>query len=558
MPLQLSLFDLLAEPARPTGRILIARGPRAAEALLLERLDALLAEVRRDPSLLRVPVRIVVPSRSLRLHVSAALVRRRGRSLAGVSVQTLFGLASEILERAGETTPRGGSLLDVFAQRAARAEPSLRRGLEDLADGFAAVTGTVRDLLDAGLEPIHAEAAEEALATDGPFVASPADVARARALVRSAARAEEAMRASNLGRASTLLRRAAEIVDSGDEAVLPSRALLIHGFADATGVATDLIEALLRRRGAMLILDHPPKPEGDDLERNSVEREFTARFAERLGHSSDVETAPPPSEESRPRLAAREAVGADAETREVAAQIRALLDVGEPAERIGVVARNLDPYRFALRRHLDRLGIPFSGVGERGGLEPAGRRARALLELLREGETVPSDRWLDTVADLPEERHSPALPPARGGGWVDLRLAFAALGAGRLRDATELRLEEVLRKGSYALPIRQGLQKAGEEDDATEEGEDGGRSNEAHARRRRIPGALIRAGVRAAKRTRDRLAAWPDEAPAAEHLARLRSLLTADLGWDLAAEEARAVRAALEEFEREVPARFRL
>ncbi len=560
MPLQLSLFDLLAEPARPTGRILIARGPRAAEALLLERLDALLAEVRRDPSLLKVPVRIVVPSRSLRLHVSAALVRRRARSLAGVSVQTLFGLASEILERAGETVPRGGSLLDVFAQRAARAEPSLRRGLEELADGFAAVTGTVRDLLDAGLEPIHAEAAEEALATDGPFVASRADVDRARALVRSAAQAEGAMRASNLGRASTLLRRAAEIVDSGDEAVLPSRALLIHGFADATGVATDLIEALLRRRGAVLILDHPPKPEGDGLERNSVEREFTARFAERLGHSSDVETAPPPSEESppRPRLAAREAVGADAETREVAAQIRALLDIGEPAERIGVVARDLDPYRFALRRHLDRLGIPFSGVGERGGLEPAGRRARALLELLREGETVPSDRWLDTVADLPEERHSPALPQARGGGWVDLRLAFAALGAGRLRDATELRLEEVLRKGSYALPIRQGLQKAGEEDDATEEGEDGGRSNEAHARRRRIPGALIRAGVRAAKRTRDRLAAWPDEAPAAEHLARLRSLLTADLGWDLASDEARAVRAALEEFEREVPARFRL
>ena len=155
-------------------------------------------------------MRIVVPSRSLRLHVAAALVRRRGRSVAGVSVQTLFGLASEILERSGETVPRGAMLLDIFAQRAARDEPSLRRGLEDLADGFRTVTGTVRDFLDAGFEPVHAEAAEEALASDGPFVASRADVERARALVRSAARVEAAMQSSELGRASTLLRRAAD------------------------------------------------------------------------------------------------------------------------------------------------------------------------------------------------------------------------------------------------------------------------------------------------------------------------------------------------------------
>jgi hypothetical protein len=549
VPLQLSLFDVLQEPPRPTGRILVAQGPRAAEALLLERLDALVAEVRRDPSLLGRPVRIVVPSRSLRLHVAAALVRRRGRSVAGVSVQTLFGLASEILERAGETVPRGSMLLDVFAQRAARDEPSLRRGLEDLADGFRTVTGTVRDFLDAGFEPVHAEAAEEALASDGSFVASRADVERARALVRTAARAEAAMTASGLGRASTLLRRAAEIVEAGGEETLPARALLIHGFADATGVATDLIQALLRRLGAWLILDHPPKPEGD-----GVERELTVRFAERIGKG---ETAPPALEIPTPGLTACEALGAEAEAREIAFRLRALLDGGEGPEGIGVVARDLDPYRFPLRRHFDRLGIPFSGLGERGGLEPAGRRARALLELLRDGEAVPSDRWLDTVEDFPEERHSPALPQARGGGWVDLRLAFASLGAGRLRDATELRLEDILRKGSYALPIRQGLMKAGEEEEGVEEG-DGVRSNEAHARRRRIKGSLIRAAVRAARRTRERLAGWPAEAPASEHLDRLRALLTADLGWDLDAEETAPVRAALEELEREVPGRFRL
>ena len=74
---------------------------------------------------------------------------------------------------------------------------------------------------------------------------------------------------------------------------------------------------------------------------------------------------------------------------------------------------------------------------------------------------MPSDRWLDAVADAARGAPLARLLPGGPGGWVDLRLAFAALGAGRLRDATELRLEEVLKKGSYALPIRQGLQTVG-------------------------------------------------------------------------------------------------
>ena len=569
---QLSLFDASASPAQHPGRILISRGARAAEGVLLARLDALLAEARGNPALLGRPVRVVVPSRSLRLHVSAALVRRRGRSVAGVSVQTLFGLAAEILERAGEPAPRGAGLLDVLAQRAARAEPSLRRGLEGLEDGFAAVTGTVRDLLDAGLEPVHAEAAEEALASDGPAVAGRAEIDRARALVRSAARVEEALGDLRLGRASTLLRFAAERIELRGEDALPARAILIHGFADATGVATDLIQALLRRCGAWVILDHPPKPEDPDGE--DGEREFTARFMERLVQSADIagteaSQAPAAEEIAPPELAAFEAIGAEAEAREIAVRVRALLDAGADPEGILVVARDLAGYRFPLRRHFERLGLPFSGVGEPGALAQTGRRARALLELLRDGEGVPSGRWLDAVVSLPEGgRNAPAFSQARGGGWVDLRLAFAALGAGRLRDTSGLRLEELLKKGWYALPIRQGLQTAsgsgdgGSEEDspeALEEHEEGTRGgNEAHARRRRIPGALIRAAVRAATRTRGRLAAWPAEATAADHLGRLRALLEKDLGWDLESEEAAAVQGALAQLEREVPPRFRL
>jgi hypothetical protein len=515
-------------------------GARAAERAVLERLDGLLAEVGKDPTLLARPVRIVVPSRSLRLHLSAAIVRRRGRSAAGVILQTLFGLASEILEKAGEPAPRGARLFSALAQRAARAEPSLRRGLEDLVDGYGAVTGTLRDLLDAGLEPVHAEIAEEALASDGPHVATRAEVERARALVRSAARAEEWMRELDLGRVATLLRRATERVETDPERALPSRAILIHGFADATGVATDFIQALLRQCSAWLVLDQPPRPEDGGLEKT-----FPARFLERLSLAARVEPAKLDRDRSEkpvpPRLEAVEAVGAEAEVREVARRVRALLDGGIRPEAVGVVARDLNPYRHVLRRHFGRLGIPFSGVGETGGLEPAGRRAQAFLELLRQGEAVPSDRWLDSQASLPGGSRS----------LVDLRLAFYALGAGRLRDVTELRLDEVLRgQSSFPLPIRQGLKTASAEEEESE-GED--RETGAYANRRRVAGPLLAAAVRKAHKVRERLASWPEEAAVADHLVRLRSLLTRDLGWRLDAEGSQPVATALEEVARESP-----
>ncbi len=515
-------------------------GARAAERAVLERVDSLLEEVQKKPSLLAKPVRIVVPSRSLRLHLSAAIVRRRGRSAAGVILQTLFGLASEVLERVGEPAPRGARLFSALAQRAARAEPSLRRGLEDLVDGYGAVTGTLRDLLDAGLEPVHAEAAEEVLASDGHHVATRVEVERARALVRAAARAEAGMRELDLGRVATLLRRATERVESDPDRALPSRAILIHGFADATGVATDFLQALLKQCSAWLVLDQPPRPEDEGLE-----RAFPARFLERLSLAARVEPARLDGDRAErpvpPRLEGVEAVGAEAEVREVARRVRVLLDGGIRPEAVGVVARDLSPYRHVLRRHFGRLGIPFSGVGETGGLEPAGRRAQAFLELLRQGEGVPSDRWLDSLASLPGGNRS----------LVDLRLAFYALGAGRLRDVTELRLDEVVRDGSFPLPIRQGLKTASARD---EESEEEGREAEVYANRRRVAGSLLAAAMRRARRVRERLASWPEEAAVADHLGRLHSLLTRDLKWRLLKDEARPVAAALEEIAREAPA----
>ncbi len=301
MPTQLPLFDLgpPSPPTPPTGpssrspaRVWVVHGARAAEALLLERLEEYLAETALEPRLLGRPVRVVVPSRSLTAHLSALLVARRGRSLAGVTFQTLFAVAAEILERAGEPVPRGSLLFEILAERAAREQPALVRGLEGLVDGYAGVFGTVRDLLDAGFERAHAEAADEALATLGPAEASRAAVERARALVRVAARVEAEGRRLGIGRTSHLLRRAAEILALDPERFLPGRALYVHGFADATGLATDLLTALLRRPGARLLLDRPLDPASPpDLP--SWETAFSERFAGRLELVARAEPARP-------------------------------------------------------------------------------------------------------------------------------------------------------------------------------------------------------------------------------------------------------------------------
>ncbi|MDP9122379.1 MAG: hypothetical protein M3O15_13600, partial [Acidobacteriota bacterium] len=127
MAVQLDLFSpqpsesSAAVTGAASGQVLVTPGPLAAEEVLLEMLEGLLREVRARPALLIRPVRIVVPSRSLRLHLSALLVRRPRRAVAGLSIQTLYGLASEVLERAGEPLPRGAVLLDVIAARLGRA-----------------------------------------------------------------------------------------------------------------------------------------------------------------------------------------------------------------------------------------------------------------------------------------------------------------------------------------------------------------------------------------------------------------------------------------------------
>ena len=334
------------------GRIRIGDGARAVEAALLAAVAESDAAARRDPSLLARPARVVVPSSGLRVHLGAALVRHFRRGVAGVSIQTLHGLALEILERAGERAPAGAALLPVLVRRHARAEPALRRSLDALVDAYGVVEANVSDLLDAGFERSQREAVEDRLVACGEQGLA---VEHVQAVVDVTVRVLEGCDARGLAHRSALLERARAALEREPDVALPARAVWIHGFADATGVAAELIATLLRTHAAVVFLDEPPEPGAP--QRSDPGVDFARGFRDQLGGvAAFARVGGPPSVPDS--LVGLEAAGAASEVRAVAQRVRSLLDDGADAEGIGVVARDLAAYAIPLRIHFRRLGIP--------------------------------------------------------------------------------------------------------------------------------------------------------------------------------------------------------
>jgi len=502
-------------------RIRVGNGARDTETALLEDLDERIATVGRAPQ----PLLVIVPSRSLRHHLLATLARRHGAVL-GLRCQTLHSLARTVVERGGQPVPLGGDLLfELFARRFARQERRLAEPLGGLRDGFAAVAATVRDLLDAGFDPAHAEALDEVLGTEGRQVATPEATERAQALMRIAQRTAVALDQHGSGGPSEVLVRAIDVLRAkGDDVqqMLPDAEIFIHGFADATGLATDLLQTLLERRGGTVYFDHPPDPAlAGEAAPDDTSLLFGRRFRERLQALAEPDSTrePPPA----PRIERFRALGESAEVREVAERIVLLLDDGARAETIAIVARDLGPYRTPLRIHLGRLGIPFFAAAQAGPPHPSTRRIEVLLELLEQGDGITLESWLDIFTGTFD-----------GAALTDLRLAMAAGGWRRLRDlllagrpidATRLRLPVFDRLG------------------------DNGRGETRPRRRRLDPIALERLQEIAAA-TRTRLRAWPREAPLADHVDAVERLLSQALVWEVSDPISRRVLEALDSLRR--------
>ncbi|HME68714.1 MAG TPA: hypothetical protein VKM54_02485, partial [Myxococcota bacterium] len=520
--------------------MVVARGARAIQNRLLRDLAVLLPSGEALARGLERPVRIVVPSRSLRDHLGGAIVRHMDRAVAGIEIHTLHGLARDVLERTGQRAPVGEELLPILVSRSARLEMELREGLEPLREGYAALTGTITDLLDAGFDTAHAAALDDALSEFDSRREGSArggrSIARMRALVRVAARTTREFARLGLGRASTRLQLAREAIERDAERALPARAVLVHGFADATGEASALIEALCRHRDATVYIDHPPDPA------NPLQADFGVRFTQRLrerllGTAKLSEDAHP--EPARPSIESLRAGEGQSEVRAVADRVRRLPDGPEPPrpEEIGIVARTLGPYALALRLHLERLAIPFSSPTAQAPRSPVCRRVDALLDLLRRREATPADRWLEARADLTSERR------------CDLRVAFHALGAARLGDVAQLVPGRDLDPHrDRPLPVYRGLGLRGS---ASSQSVDNAR--QASAMPRIVSFRALDAAIQAAGRLCQRFAARPSSAPLAQHLTGICELMREDLAFPLS-----VLAGAVRKLEHALPSEFPL
>jgi PD-(D/E)XK nuclease superfamily len=498
--------------ARPTLRT--CGGPRASEQALLGDLERRLAGPLEER--LERPLLVVVPSRSLRVHLELRITSQLGPAVLGLSCRTLRHVAIDLLDRTEGTRPINDGLLPLLTRRFARHQPVLRRAFEPLDDGYRTVAAAVRDLLEAGLEPALAEGLGEELAASGRAVASDVELDRAHALLTVAAQVADELDRLAIADNSTLLRRAAELVRGGAAALPRLSHLAIFGFADATGTATDLLEALVGRYDGTLYLDRPrdPADRGRDDSGNSFSRRFSERMASVASpHGESDPAAPPP-----PTVEMFRAVGAGSEVREVARRVRDLLAVGIAPEEICVVARRLEPYRFALREELDALAVPYSAFGTAGPLGPEGRRLYALLELLKRRDATPIDHWLELQQGLGSELSR-----------VLLRQALLCLGAGRLGEVATLRFEQLLQNGRYPLPVRQGFDELDGEEEAPAR---------VLARRSSVTAGRLEKARDVARRITRRLAALSGAGSRQALEDGLRQLVQRDLGWGAAGWEA--------------------
>lgn len=500
----------------PGYTIDLAHGPRAAEDKALARIRELRRQAAATGSPLAAPpLWVVVPSRSLRVHLLRRLAESGGPEVAlGVRCATVYGVALELAEVRSTTLPE---LVAVLAERFARDERALR-ALARLSDGYAIVTAAVRDLLDAGFEPAHLDGLREALEQPEARSAGRAACERAAALLRVASRVEQACEEGDLPARYRVYRHATDAVASGRGPRL--QAVVVHGFAEATGVVSDLLEALLKTYGGCLTLDRPHDPFVSG--RLAGDGAFTERLLARLRGASSSEHDEPGDEIApRPRLVV--AARPEVEVEEVAHRVLDLLADGQAPEEIGVVMRDPAPYRLTLRRRFDALGVPFSTAGVDGASLPHRRRISSLLALLEDGERLPVDRWLEL------------LPPETDATPSDLALALAVRGAGRLAAAAAVPDDWLHGETPVRLPVRR-VRAAGEDGESEtipqeEPFDDTQGLADAEDRHPQIPRSALRHAVERARATMRGLDRLRRRQGLGEHLRELRGLVADALAW---------------------------
>ncbi len=517
----------------PSSRLLVAPDARAAEAWLFAALDELLPPGIPDSATCR-PVRVLVPSHSLRADLLARLALRRPAWI-GLDVRTLRTFAVELLRRHGEAPPGGGALLALELERAARRRRTLAAAFEDFQDGWSTLAAAARDLVDAGFVPELVEPLAELLHAEAAAIPA-RTLARARGLLAALAEALTALEARGLAPEARLWARAAELLTTapaGDAAPRHgAQALILHGFADATGAVADLLGAIARQVESRILL---PAPAG-------VSDAGPCRFGARLRERFEAAAGPPAELPASGESERAELVAAvpEVEAQGVVGTIVAELARGATAERIGIVLREPGSYRTPFQRQLERQGVPFSGSSAVGPAAPGAHAAAALLAALEAPGETPIEIALDLAGD--GDRTLSA----------SLALAFGALGIHRLAGVGALGPGALdrWREHGFPLPVRAGIDDVDPGDGESDAAPPG------RLVRRHLPVAALEQAAGALRRLAAGLAAVPARALWASHSAALRAL-AGQLG-ERAGEAAARLEGAVGRLSDEVPADYPL
>jgi superfamily I DNA/RNA helicase len=402
------------EPAR-RGRVVVCPGARATESALLDRIAKLQEEAAENPSVLAKPILVVVSSNALRDHLRQQIAQQLGGAAIGLAVLTLKGLAQRLLRDASLPCSSHDALFDFVAQREAANSRPLAHVLDQLEGGYSLSTAGIRDLSSAGLTPDLTEALTEIChhgGADGSALAAE--------VIDAARRTWQHMRDTGLKRTGDLLDDAAAALAQHGPGLLRARAVLVHGFADATGQATTFLQQIATH-GAEVYLDQPPVFDAPDAE---AEAPFSERLATALQLAVPLERSPAETPTAA-ELSLFDAPGREAEVTEVANRIAQLLDQGIVPERVAVVARDLRPYALDVRRVFRRRGVPFSGGRFPLGAFESQQRWSAVVDLIREGRACRIDRliaarWPQEGGPLPNSASVTLEPALRARGLVTL------------------------------------------------------------------------------------------------------------------------------------------
>ena len=330
--------------------------------------SALLDHIQRaktiDPF---APLAVLVPSKPLVERVRRFLAVEHGLSLLNVHLLTFHQLALRLSDEARQqagTAPLFQVVDELFFEQLVR--HIVRSRLSSLAPlqqighssgTWGALWSTIRDLKDAGVDPVEAL---RGLA-EGYF--GEEDAAWLQALFTLLAAVKETGNALQLGTPDDLAESLIPFV-SASPFIATLHQVFYYGFYDLTQVQLSFFEAVSKAAPTTLFFPLSDQPTF------RFARRFFDRSIQPLVPGPDAivhltETRPnwSPPFPSAPTLTVRSVVGVE---EELASTCRLILDLvetnGYRFEDIGVVVRTLEPYRGTLQSTFDRHRVPFTAT----------------------------------------------------------------------------------------------------------------------------------------------------------------------------------------------------